>query len=255
MKNKKFPLVLLILFLINNGMSLITQDMKRAEILKDNSQPVLLMKEDKNEGKKNELKKEEEKQSSNTKYNSRNQIKSDNNLREIKEQKNNNLSEDMNYSDIGIPSLDELNDLRPIDMNLVGGIVTIPKIDMSINILKGTNHENLKYGATTGLDNQKMGQGNYVLFGHNMETKHVMFSDLKDLEKGDDIILTNRDKREYQYEVVSKKVISKNQTDVLNETDDSIVTLINCSSVTPEGKKISANKTPYRLVVVGKLKK
>lgn len=244
MISKKFPLVLLILFLINNGMSLITQDMKRAEILKDNSQPVLFIEDDKD--KKKETKKEEQEIPVN---------QPDNRNQEVKEEVVNGTNEDMNYSDIGIPSLDELNDLRPIDMNFVGGIVTIPKIDMSINILKGTNHENLKYGATTGLDNQKMGQGNYVLFGHNMETKHVMFSDLKDLEKGDDIILTNRDKREYQYEVVSKKVISKNQTDVLNETDDSIVTLINCSSVTPKGKKISANKTPYRLVVVGKLKK
>lgn len=244
MKNKKFPLVLLILFLINNGMSLITQDMKRAEILKDNSQPVLFIEDDKD--KKKEAKKEGQEIPVN---------QPDSRDLEVREGFVNDTSEDMNYSDIGIPSLDELNDLRPIDMNLVRGIVTIPKIDMSINILKGTNHENLKYGATTGLDNQKMGQGNYVLFGHNMETKHVMFSDLKELEKGDDIILTNRDKREYQYEVISKKVISKDQTDVLNETDDSIVTLINCSSVTPEGKKISANKTPYRLVIVGKLKK
>lgn len=255
MKNKTFPLILLILFLINNGMSFVTQDMARAEILKDNSQPVLFIKDEQKNIKKEETEKEGEKKSEKAESEGSRNTQSSESLEKTEEQLAGSANEAMNYSDIGIPSLQELKNMVPVNMNLVGGVVTIPKIDVSINIIKGTNHENLKYGATTGLVNQKMGVGNYVLFGHNMETRGVMFSDLKELDKNDDIILTDIDMTEYKYKVVSKKVVQKNQMDVLNQSDDNIVTLINCSSVTPTGKKVSANKTPYRLVIVGELEK
>lgn len=214
MRNKRVPLFLLILLLINNGLGLIGKDTERAEILKDISQSTSVS-------------------SVNTKK-----------VRNIQ-----------NYSDIKIPTLKELKNTEPLNSDYLAGTINIPSINLSINIIEGTNHENLKYGATTGLSNQEMGKGNYVLFGHNMEIENVMFSDLKELKKSDEIILKDKKGQEYHYEVSSSQVVDKKAVEVIEESKEPIITLINCSSVDTEGKKVSPNNTPYRLVVIGKLVK
>lgn len=229
MKKSKFPLFLLIILLLNNGLGLINQDTERAEILKKMSQPISL----------NDVKSTESKKGSKPSETS----------------KTDNLVDEMDYESIHVPTIEELKNSDTLDSSLVGGIITIPKIDISINIINGTNHENLKYGATTGLENQVMGKSNYVLFGHNMETPKVVFSDLKDLTKGDEIILTSKEGKEFIYHVSSSKVVEKSESQILNESEKPIVTLVNCSSVDKEGKKVSPNNTPYRLVVVGELAK
>ena len=224
MKSKKIPFFLLTLLLFNNGLGLINQDNERAEVLKEISQPVSL---------------EDDTFFTEPKVDS--------------EKEAVRVVENMDYESIEIPKLSELENAGTFDKQFFEGLISIPKIDLSINILKGTNHENLKYGATTGLLHQQMGKGNYVLFGHNMEVNQVMFSDLKELKKGDDIFLIGKDKKEYRYQVSSSHIVNKTSIDVIEESNEPIVTLINCSSIDLDGKKVSPNKTPYRLVVVGKL--
>lgn len=159
----------------------------------------------------------------------------------------------MDYSGIEIPELEEVKNAPSIDYDHLAGTITIDSIALSLNILIGTNQVNMYYGATTGLVNQKMGKSNYVLFGHNMQSEGVLFSDLKEVKKQDTIVLTYFDGSVYTYEVTESKVIKATDLSVIKESDQPIVTLITCSTVDLEGKKVMAGSTPYRLMVRGKL--
>lgn len=96
----------------------------------------------------------------------------------------------------------------------------------------------------------KPGQGNCVIFGHSAITsKHsAPFEKIgkKELEKGDEIILTDKDNKKYTYEVSEVKIIKSNDFSVVKPTTKSIITLVTC--IAPNFPKDT------RIVVVGNLK-
>jgi len=96
----------------------------------------------------------------------------------------------------------------------------------------------------------KPGQGNCVIFGHSAKTsKHsAPFQRIgkKELKKGDEIILTDKDNKKYIYEVSDIKIIKSNDFSVIKPTVKKIVTLITC--IAPDFPR------DKRLVVVGNLK-
>lgn len=220
MKKHAFPLFLLFLFLLNNGVGFLMEDSQRADLLREKSEVIS----------KEELKKQ--------------QVKKKDSVED---------PTFMDYSGIEIPELEEVKNAPSIDYDHLAGTITIDSIALSLNILIGTNQVNMYYGATTGLVNQKMGKSNYVLFGHNMQSEGVLFSDLKEVKKQDTIVLTDFDGSVYTYEVTESKVIKATDLSVIKESDQPIVTLITCSTVDLEGKKVMAGSTPYRLMVRGKL--
>ena len=160
------------------------------------------------------------------------------------------------YDSVSIPSITQLEKANKsknkdkVLKNAVGQI-NIPKLHLKLNILKGTNQTNMMYGATTMLPNQQMGKGNYVLAGHNMKHKGILFSDLilndkPQVKKGDVIYLTDGTHK-YKYEVFSTKTVHKTNTDCLNDSKDPILTLFTCT------KDDGSGTTPYRFVVQAKL--
>lgn len=165
------------------------------------------------------------------------------------------LAQTMDYRSISVPTIDEVAQAPAINTNAVEAILRIPSIGLEMNVLTGTNQQNLLYGATTGLAIQQAGKGNYVLFGHNMERSGILFSDLNQVAVGNQILLDTREGETFVYQVTNSFVVDKKDTSVLESTDDSIITLITCSSSDPEGKNHNflAGTTPYRLVVQGEL--
>ncbi|EUJ33140.1 sortase family protein [Listeria floridensis FSL S10-1187] len=70
------------------------------------------------------------------------------------------------------------------------GVIEIPSLNLQLPIFLGTTDQNLKVGATTFREDQELGEGNYVLLGHNMGVAGILFSDLNQLELNDEIQVT-----------------------------------------------------------------
>lgn len=145
--------------------------------------------------------------------------------------KNLNEEEKFDYSSIeninsgmGMPKID------PSRMNNAIGIISIPAVDLEEPIFYGTTNENLWLGATTMKPDQKMGEGNYTLAGHNHHTRSILFQPIRNVEDGDEIFITDKDKV-YTYKVVDKKVVMPERVEVLDDVPGKeIVTLVSCFS-------------------------
>lgn len=110
--------------------------------------------------------------------------------------------------------------------NVVGGIY-IPSVNVRLPIMYGTTNENLLTSATTMKPEQKMGKGNYALAGHNSRNPDILFAPLKRSQIGEAIYLTNK-KRVYKYIITYKEVVEPTRVEVIEDTDDRLVTLVSC---------------------------
>lgn len=150
-----------------------------------------------------------------------------------------------NFYDIVEPDLQMLLDQIPqvSTSSVIGGIV-IEDVGIQLPILAGTTHSNLLVGATTVGHNLTMGQGNFVLAGHNMTQGGVLFSRLLDISD-DALIYVTDGIYVYTYRVVETAVIHQNEISVLEPTDVATITLITCD--------IPTVWTPNRFMVRGEL--
>ncbi|MGJ8730943.1 class A sortase [Listeria aquatica] len=123
------------------------------------------------------------------------------------------------------------------------GEIKIPSLHLQLPILPGTNNHSLQVGATTYREDQRLGQGNFVLLGHNMGKPGVLFSDLNQIKVGDRIQLTIQD-QQATYQVKGKKIVSEKEGQVLANTQDARLTLITCDKAT---------KTTHRIVILANL--
>lgn len=127
----------------------------------------------------------------------------------------------------------------------VVGAISIPAIKMNLPIAKGVDNYTLALAAGTMRDDQKMGQGNYPLAGHHMNSHKILFSPLYWKSKvGQKIYLTDL-KKVYEYKTTEKTYIAATRVDVVENTPGkNIITLVTCDA-TGDG----------RLMVRGKLVK
>ncbi|MCQ2009888.1 class A sortase [Sporolactobacillus sp. STSJ-5] len=123
------------------------------------------------------------------------------------------------------------------------GLISIDSVGIHLPILKGTTNANLLVGATTMRPDQKMGQGNYPLAGHHMRRPTLLFSPLLKIKIGARIVITDL-KKDYVYEVTSRKTVDASNTDVIQQTKKKQITLVTCD------REIL---TDGRLIVQGKL--
>lgn len=142
------------------------------------------------------------------------------------------------------PSLwDTLNASMKQDPKAMIGRISVKSVGIDLPILKGTTNANLLVGATTMRPNQKMGEGNYPLAGHHMRRQSLLFGPLLNIKNGAQIVITDL-KKDYVYKVTSHHTISEKQSDVINQTEEKVITLITCDRAT---------RTDGRLIVRGKL--
>lgn len=131
------------------------------------------------------------------------------------------------------------------------GVICIPKENLTLPISKGITNQNLALSAGTFREDMKMGQGNYALAGHNMSNlgPKVLFSPLYYKGKiGQKIYITNL-KTIYEYKISQKKIISKYDTGVVQNTPNKIITLITCDATGVNRLMVRGNyvkKIPYK---------
>lgn len=128
--------------------------------------------------------------------------------------------------------------------------VIVPKIELNQQVYEGSSVAVLNKGPGYYDQNtDKPGIGNCVIFGHSATTQEhgapfVRVTD-KDLIKGDEIILTDKDNKTYKYKINEIKIISSADFSVVRPTDKPTVTLITC--IPPDYPR------DKRLVVLGLL--
>lgn len=91
-------------------------------------------------------------------------------------------------------------------------------------------------------------QGNTVIIGHrflNIPPSKDTFFNLDEVRIGDQIVV-QQEGAEYTYTVINKKVVEKDNTTVLENTRDYRITLITCTPLWTDEK---------RLIIVGKMDK
>ncbi|ANS90070.1 class A sortase [Staphylococcus pseudintermedius] len=137
-----------------------------------------------------------------------------------------------------------LLDIKDVEFNsnYVVGKITIPSVHLNLPILYGVSNNNLWFGACTMKPNQKFGQGNFALAGHTMANQNLLFTPLHSIKKGDMIYITNG-QNVYVYQTTNVEIVSPDHGEVINDTDESTITLVTCSDV--YGKE--------RLIVQGQL--
>ncbi|MBR3152364.1 MAG: class D sortase [Clostridia bacterium] len=118
--------------------------------------------------------------------------------------------------------------------------LTIPCIGLEADIVDGTDEETLNnwigHFETTGYTG-----GNVALAAHNRGYPVNYFENIKSLEFGDEIIYYYHGSV-LRYSVSEMNIIKDTQVEVLENTEDNIITLITCVENEPE----------YRRCVVGK---
>lgn len=147
-----------------------------------------------------------------------------------------------NFEDVGTlnPYTVISKNVNPKDLPTVGA-VAIPSVKINLPIYKGVSEEGMYLGAGTLLKNQKMGESNYPLASHHSIHKELLFAPLLNVKIGDLIYLTNLDKI-YTYKVNFYEQVTPDRVDLIEPTQDAIVTLITCD-----------NSLTERIVVQGEL--
>ena len=111
------------------------------------------------------------------------------------------------------------------------GILSIPKIDLTVGIGEGVDMTTLKYSVghfpETAMPGQK---GNLCLTGHRSYAFGQFFNRLDELEKNDEIIIESKGNT-YKYIVTETKVVKPEEVSVLDQSEDSQITLITCTPI------------------------
>ena len=104
------------------------------------------------------------------------------------------------------------------------GRIEISAVGLSAMILEGVGDETLRRAVGhipgTSLPGQK---GNIAIAGH----RDTFFRSLRNIHKNDEITLTTLNGF-YRYRVDSTKIVDPKESDVLDESDDAVLTLITC---------------------------
>lgn len=118
------------------------------------------------------------------------------------------------------------------------GTISLPSLNLVLPIVEGTTNDHLKVGATT-YNHISLGKDNFILLGHNMGEKGILFSDVPQLKKGDKLNVTVG-KQNKRYQVTTKEVVKYTDGQALLPTKKEQLTLITCDKETA---------TDYRVVI------
>ena len=119
------------------------------------------------------------------------------------------------------------------------GLIEIENLDIKYAVMEGTGNHELSCGIGHITDTAGIGEkGNCVLAGHNGSRHGTFFTNLKTIQTGDAVKLTDKEGNQYFYEVESMEVVGPYDNSVKDQGEDAELTLITCE-----------NKGTMRLIV------
>lgn len=132
----------------------------------------------------------------------------------------------------------------------VTGGISIPQLGINLPIMLDDGDFTMLKGAGPIQEGEVMGEGNYVLASHDMWTnmdyysKTLLFSPLKQAQKGQDIYVTNKDKVYHYVSYDIRKILPTDWNDATDEIPGKkVITLLTCDT-----------DDKYRILVRGELK-
>lgn len=140
-------------------------------------------------------------------------------------------SEENNNADSEVMENSKPDLVKLFENKEISGIIEIPKINVSAAILEGTDDSALKYAVGHYPGTVQPGEtGNSVLLGHRNYLYGHFFRKLDELEAGDSVVI-KKDENTYTYVIYESFVVKPEDTWVLDETLDSIITMITCTPI------------------------
>ncbi|WP_438763779.1 class A sortase [Enterococcus sp. AZ194] len=128
------------------------------------------------------------------------------------------------------------------DTVLSVGKLTIPAIELDLEILPELSNSNLLLGCVSLFPKRVPMQNDLVLLGHNMNYSNLLFNRLDELKAGD-IIYLEYNQTKGSFEVAQIYIASENEIELLDDSRQGLLRLITCDSV---------YETPQRLIVDAK---
>jgi sortase A len=115
--------------------------------------------------------------------------------------------------------------------------IQIPALGVDAPIVQGDGPEQLKKGVGQNIGSANPGKaGNVVLSAHN-DVYGEIFRDLDRLKPGDEITI-HTNQRAYTYVVTGSEVVEPTYVRVMDQTSDSIMTLISCYPYLVDNQRI-----------------
>lgn len=119
------------------------------------------------------------------------------------------------------------------------GLIEIETLDIKYAVMEGTGNHELSCGIGHITDTAGIGEkGNCVLAGHNGSRHGTFFTNLKTIQTGEVVKLTDKEGNVYFYEVESMEVVGPYDNSVKDQGEEAELTLITCE-----------NKGTMRLIV------
>ena len=111
------------------------------------------------------------------------------------------------------------------------GILSIPKINLTVAVNEGTNDDTLRYAVGHFPKTAMPGEsGNICIAGHRSYTYAEYFNRLNEINAGDDIIVKSKG-RAFTYKVSKTEVVKPSQVSVLEQTKNATITLVTCTPI------------------------
>ena len=116
-----------------------------------------------------------------------------------------------------------INGYKPI------ALMEIPSISLSQGIVEGISDDILQYYLGHFEGSAKPGEkGNFSVAGHRVSDYSEAFVNLYKVEIGDEILI-KANKKEYVYDVTDNFIVSPDNAEVLDNTDEATITLVTCT--------------------------
>lgn len=145
---------------------------------------------------------------------------------------------------IELPGDDEQSDTGEIVPLIPVFILKIPKIDLDVVVVEGTDYSSLLYAVGHFSGTAFPGQiGNLALAGHRSFVSGEFFLRLDEIQPGDELIIEFNGKT-FIYLAAESFIVNPDDVWVLEPTEDATITLVTCTPV---------NSGTHRLIVKGVL--
>ncbi|MFA6392278.1 MAG: class E sortase [Patescibacteria group bacterium] len=134
-----------------------------------------------------------------------------------------------------------LSEDKQTSEDYTGNRLIIPKIGVNAKVVEGENDQALLRGAWRMPQTSTPDKGgNTVITGHRFRFRppnNTTFYLLDKLEQGDKIAVVWEGK-EYYYRVIEIKVVTPDQTEVINPSSDPILTIFTCTPLFTSQKRL-----------------
>lgn len=122
-------------------------------------------------------------------------------------------------------------DAATLSKEEVIGLIEIEALDLKYAVLEGTDSHELSCGIGHIPDTAGIGEkGNCVLAGHNGSRHGTFFTNLKNIQTGDVVKLTDKKGDSYSYRVESMEIVGPYDNSVKNQGEKEELTLITCEN-------------------------